>query len=189
MEDRAIQQLKVILERQGAKIDTVETVDTTDKFVVTGLGEYHAYMFRKAKVSEKDVMSMGTTLPNMILIAIAKPSETVEAVIREQIAKGRIRMYFHLKELQFDITQHRMFPPHFLFDDTFKKANPKVVEQFNRIRMKDPDNELPRMDSLDIGARLVGARPGDIVYIQRHSDTIGQAYVFRRVVKDANVDQ
>jgi DNA-directed RNA polymerase subunit H (RpoH/RPB5) len=55
--------------------------------------------------------------------------------------------------------------------------------------MKDPDNELPRMDSLDIGARLVGARPGDIVYIQRHSDTIGQAYVFRRVVKDANVDQ
>jgi DNA-directed RNA polymerase subunit H (RpoH/RPB5) len=197
MEERAIQQLKVILERQGAKIDSVETLETTDRLVALKMGDYTVIVYRKSKISEKDITAaLGEESgdgpkgrPNLIAIMLTKPSEAVENTIRDNIAKKLIGNYFHLRELQIDITQHRMFPPHFLFNDAFKKANPKVAEQFNTFRMKDPDVELPRMDCLDIGARLVGAHPGDIVYIQRHSDTVGYAPMFRRVVINANVEQ
>ena len=200
MEERALNQLKLILERQGAKIPVVENVNATDKAVHIRMGEFDVVVHKKSKVSEKDIRAVlgepedadsdaARKRPNMISVYTVKPSETVENIIRASLATGYINNYFHLKELQIDITQHRMFPPHFLFNEEFKKANPTIVEQFNKFRMKDPVNDLPRMDSLDIGARLVGAHPGDIVYIRRHSDTVGYAPMFRHVVRDANVEQ
>jgi DNA-directed RNA polymerase subunit H (RpoH/RPB5) len=199
MEDRALEQLKVILGRQGVAVDAIETLETTDKARMVKMGDYTVVVSRKAKQLDKEVLAIFRKgeeeeaepgpPSNFILLTPTKLSQNVEEVVRTLLVRGNIRNYFHFKELQYDITQHRMFPPHFLFSDTFKKANPKVTEQFNRFRMKDADSELPRIDSLDIGARLVGARPGDIVYIQRHSDTIGQAHVFRRVVANANVEQ
>lgn len=199
MEDRALEQLKVILGRQGVAVDAIETLETTDKARMVKMGDYTVVVSRKAKQLDKEVLAIFRKgeeeeaepgpPSNFILLTPTKLSQNVEEVVRGLLVRGNIRNYFHFKELQYDITQHRMFPPHFLFSDTFKKANPKVAEQFNRFRMKDADSELPRIDSLDIGARLVGARPGDIVYVQRHSDTIGQAHVFRRVVANANVEQ
>jgi len=199
MEDRALEQLKVILGRQGVAVDAIETLETTDKARTVKMGDYTVVVSRKAKQLDKEVLAIfrkgeeeeaePSPPSNFILLTPTKLSQNVEEVVRGLLVRGNIRNYFHFKELQYDITQHRMFPPHFLFSDTFKKANPKVAEQFNRFRMKDADSELPRIDSLDIGARLVGARPGDIVYVQRHSDTIGQAHVFRRVVANANVEQ
>ncbi len=205
MEDRAIEQLKVILGRQGMAVDSIDTVETTDKARTIKMGDYTVVVSRKAKQLDKEVLAIFGAASaveeeteeqpevgppsNFILLTPTKLSQNVEAIVRGLLVSGKIRNYFHFKELQYDITQHRMFPPHFLFSDTFKKANPKVAEHFNRFRMKDPDSELPRIDCLDIGARLVGARPGDIVYVQRHSDTIGHAVMFRRVVANANVEQ
>jgi len=200
MEERAIDQLRIILERQGVKIDAIETLENTEKALKVKLGNYTAILSRKQKLSDKDVagwlgLSDGdgggevVASKNAILVTMSKPSANVESVIRNYLVRGNIRLYFHLRELQFDITKHRMFPPHFLFNDAFKKANTAVTEQFNRFRMKTPEEELPRMDCLDIGARLVGALPGDVVYIQRYSDTGGYVPYWRRVVADANVDQ
>jgi len=196
MEERAIEQLRVILERQGVTIDRIDTEENTEKHLILNMGDYVAMISRKQKLVEKDITNMlsasqerQTKQINPILITLSKPSENVERVIRGLLATGGIRLYFHIRELQFDITKHRMFPPHFLFNDAFKKANTAVTEQFNRFRMKTPEEELPRMDCLDIGARLVGALPGDVVYIQRYSDTGGYVPYWRRVVADANVDQ
>ena len=198
MEERAISQLRVILERQGVKIDQVNTENNTEKSLVVSMGGYIVTLVRKQKLIEKELMTLygayeGDTGPtivgNHILITLGKPSKNIEDVIRDFLVRGVLVSYFHIRELQFDITRHRMFPPHFLFNDAFRKANPKVAEQFDRFRMKNPEEELPRMDCLDIGARLVGARPGSIVYIQRYSDTGGYVPYWRRVVTDANVDQ
>ncbi len=197
MEERAIDQLRVILDRQGVKIDRVDTEENTEKQLTVKMGDYTVIISRKQKLVEKDITNMFLVgeekTPrgegNYVLVTLSKPSENVERVIRGLIASGAIRLYFHIRELQFDITKHRMFPPHFLFNDVFKKANPKVTEQFERFRMKNPEEELPRIDCMDIGARLVGAIPGSIVYIQRYSDTGGYVPYWRRVVTDANVDQ
>jgi len=196
MEERAIEQLRVILERQGVTIDRIDTEENTEKHLILNMGDYVAMISRKQKLVEKDITNMlsasqerQTKQINPILITLSKPSENVERVIRGLLATGGIRLYFHIRELQFDITKHRMFPPHFLFNDAFKKANPKVTEQYERFRMENPEKELPRMDCMDIGARLVGAVPGNIVYIQRYSDTGGYSPYWRRVVTDANVDE
>lgn len=203
MEERALEQLKVILGRQGMAAESIQTVDSGDKVRSVKIGDYTIIIARKSKQLDKEVLAVfgGGEVPegeeepevgppsNYILLTPTKLSQNVEALVRGLLISGKIRNYFHFKELQYDITAHRMFPPHFLFDEKFRKANPAVEAQFNRFRMKDPDSELPRIDCLDIGARLVGARPGDIVYVQRHSDTIGHAVMFRRVVPNANVEQ
>ena len=204
MEDRALEQLKVVLGRQGMAVDATEQVETTDKARTIKMGDYTVVVSRKAKQLDREVLAIfGASAveeeteeepevgppSNFILLTPTKLSQNVEALVRGLLVSGKIRNYFHFKELQYDITQHRMFPPHYLFNEEFRKANPSVAEHFNRFRMKDPDSELPRIDCLDIGARLVGARPGDIVYVRRHSDTIGHAVMFRRVVANANVEQ
>jgi DNA-directed RNA polymerase subunit H (RpoH/RPB5) len=189
MEERALDQLRVILERQGVKSERVESQENTEKYLIVRIADQKVILSRKQKLVEKDVMSLIDAEGPFILITQTKPSQNVEQVIRTHLAKGVILLYFHLRELQFDVTQHRMFPPHFLFNDAFKKANPEVVTKFERFRMKNPDEELPRIDCMDIGSRLVGARTGDIVYIQRYSDSGGYVPYWRRVVTDANVDQ
>jgi DNA-directed RNA polymerase subunit H (RpoH/RPB5) len=46
---------------------------------------------------------------------------------------------------------------------------------------------MPWIDSQDIQARLIGAVPGNIVEITRHSDTVGQSVYYRYCVADVNV--
>jgi DNA-directed RNA polymerase subunit H (RpoH/RPB5) len=196
MEDTAIQQLRVILERQGSKIDSIDPIPeqgSLEKVRIFNMGDYIVFFGEKPKIGEKDLMSWvrfatdGQGKTKIVIVTNSKPSQYVETVLRSIITKNKV-LYFHIRELQIDIAQHRMFPPHFLFDDKYKKANPTVVERFNRFKIKNPDEELPRIDCLDIGARLVGATPGDIVYIRRHSDTGGYVDYWRRVVTDVNLD-
>lgn len=189
MEERALDQLRVILERQGVKIDQVESQENTEKYLLVKMNDRKVILSRKQKLVEKDISAWIDTESQFILITQTKPSQNIEQVIRNYLSKGSILLYFHLRELQFDITKHRMFPPHYLWNDTFKKAHPDIVAKFERFRMKNADEELPRIDCMDIGSRLVGAKAGDIVYIQRYSDTGGYVPYWRRVVTDANVDQ
>jgi DNA-directed RNA polymerase subunit H (RpoH/RPB5) len=189
MEERALDQLRVILERQGVKSERIESQENTEKYLSVKIGDRKVILSRKQKIVEKDIAAWLETDAPFVLITQTKPSQNIEQAIRTYLAKGSIQLYFHLRELQFDVTQHRMFPPHFLFNDTFKKAHPEIVEKFERFRMKNPEEELPRIDCMDIGARLVGAKSGEIVYIQRYSDTGGYVPYWRRVVTDANVDQ
>ena len=48
--------------------------------------------------------------------------------------------------------------------------------------------QLPKIDSQDIQARRIGAIPGDVIHIKRHSDTVGQADVWRLCVMDAHTN-
>jgi DNA-directed RNA polymerase subunit H (RpoH/RPB5) len=199
METRALEQLKTILERQGFAVPSIERQPTPktvlDRVNIYTMGGFMVFFSQKDKIAESDLYkyrehSNNAGGPNRtIVVAMSKPSENVEKVIKHLIANADHMRFFHVRELQIDITQHRLWMPHFLYNDKFKKARPDIAEMFERYRIEKVEEALGRMDCMDIGARLAGAFPGDVVYIQRHSDTGGYTPYWRRVVEDANVDQ
>jgi DNA-directed RNA polymerase subunit H (RpoH/RPB5) len=199
METRALEQLKTILERQGVKVGSINrqtTPKTLDRVNIYEVGGFMVFCSQKDKIAESDLYKYrdhaksGGGTSRAIIIAMSKPSENVEKVIKHLIADPEDHLrFFHIRELQVDITQHRLWMPHFLFNDKFKKARPDIAGVFGSYKIEKVEEALGRMDCMDIGARLVGAFPGDVVYIQRHSDTGGYTPYWRRVVEDANVDQ
>jgi DNA-directed RNA polymerase subunit H (RpoH/RPB5) len=198
METRAVEQLKTILERQGIAVEAIErrpTPKTMERVNIYDMGGFMVFFSQKDKITESDLYkykehAKTSGAPGrIVVVAMSKPSENVEKVIKHMIASPDRLRFFHIRELQMDITQHRLWMPHFLFDEKFKKARPDIAESFGMFKIKNPDEELGRLDCMDKGARLIGAFPGDIVYIQRHSDTGGYSPYWRRVVEDANVDQ
>lgn len=195
METRALEQLKTILGRQGvavASADRRPTPKTMERVNIYDMGDFVIFFSQKDKITESDLFKFidhAKSPGRIIVVGMSKPSENVEKVIKRLIAGPERLRFFHIRELQVDITQHRLWMPHFLFDEKFKKARPDIAEMFGRYKIEAVEEALGRMDCMDIGARLAGAFPGDIVYIQRHSDTGGYTPYWHRVVEDANVDQ
>jgi DNA-directed RNA polymerase subunit H (RpoH/RPB5) len=198
METRALEVLKVILERQGVAVESTERASIPkglDRVRIYTMGDFMVFFSQKDKITEGDLekyleyAKVSKYEQRAIVVAMSKPSENVEKAVKHLIASSARLRFFHIRELQVDIMQHRLWMPHFVFNEKFRKARPDILEAFNRFKIEKPEEELPRMDCMDKGARLIGAFPGDIVYIQFHSDTSGYAHYWRRVVEDANVDQ
>jgi DNA-directed RNA polymerase subunit H len=80
-----------------------------------------------------------------------------------------------------DISTHRMSVPHRILSPDEAK------DVLDRNRILKPEDQMPWIDSQDIQARLIGAVPGNIVEITRHSDTVGQSVYYRYCVADVNV--
>jgi DNA-directed RNA polymerase subunit H (RpoH/RPB5) len=95
-------------------------------------------------------------------------------------SKERIH-FFYLPELQYDITQSRWSMPHRIMKPD------EVTELLKTRNITKPEVQLLSIDSQDIQARILGAIPGDVVEVIRHSDTAGQSKVWRYCVMDANV--
>ena len=108
------------------------------------------------------------TKNGLIVVAMAPPSENLGKTIRSLLQEPELKLeFFHLNELQFDITTHRMVSPHRILKDDEK------TEFLRTKKIRKPEEELPGIDALDIMARWIGARPGDIVRVDRHSDVGG----------------
>jgi DNA-directed RNA polymerase subunit H (RpoH/RPB5) len=80
-----------------------------------------------------------------------------------------------------DITTHRMSVPHRILSDEEAK------EILDKNRIVKPEDQMPWIDSQDIQARFIGAVPGNIIEITRHSDTVGKSLYYRYCVADVNV--
>jgi DNA-directed RNA polymerase subunit H (RpoH/RPB5) len=115
----------------------------------------------------------------IVIVSLSKPSENVLNSIKAHAKEGIL--FFHIRELQMDITTHRMSVPHRILSPD----EAKVVLDKNRVLK--PEDQLPWIDSQDIQARLIGAVPGDIIEITRHSDTVGKCIYYRYCVADVNV--
>ena len=89
--------------------------------------------------------------------------------------------FFHIKQLQFDITTHRMAMPHRILKEEELK---KLYEKF---KISQPDQQLPWIDSQDPMAKWIGAIPGDVIEVIRHSDVAGQQLFYRYCVEDVNI--
>ena len=74
----------------------------------------------------------------------------------------------------FDLFDHEMVPTHVIAEDTEIQL---VLDHYG-IRK----THLPRIQSRDPAARVLGARPGQVIRVERASPTAGVAYYYRLVV-------
>ena len=183
MEDRALETLRKILGNRGLPTETTSIADPKpDRTNLYKIGDVTVIVSQKDKgLQEKDLRSLVAFAGDndmqkngVIVIAMTPPSENLAKTIRSQIQEmeGKFE-FFHINELQFDITTHRMVSPHRILKEDEK------TEFLREKKIRKPEEELPGIDVLDIMARWIGARPGDIVRIDRHSDVGGSVPYWR----------
>ena len=80
---------------------------------------------------------------------------------------------FTLDDLQVNITQHMMVPPHSVLSEDQKQ------ELLTKYRIKE--HQLPKIKQLDPIAKYFGVSKGDVMKIVRPSETAGR-YVTYRIV-------
>ena len=74
----------------------------------------------------------------------------------------------------FDLFEHELVPSHIIVE-------PAEVELLTK-HYKIKKTQLPRVHSSDPAARVLGARPGQVLRIERQSETSGKTYYYRLVV-------
>ncbi|TFG34278.1 DNA-directed RNA polymerase subunit H [Candidatus Thorarchaeota archaeon] len=74
----------------------------------------------------------------------------------------------------FDIFDHQLVPAHVIIEPT------EVELLTNHYKIKK--TQLPRVHSSDPAAKVLGARPGQVLRIERDSETSGKTYYYRLVV-------
>jgi DNA-directed RNA polymerase subunit H len=74
----------------------------------------------------------------------------------------------------FDLFEHELVPPHIIASEEEIQL---VLEHYGIER-----NQLPRIFRDDPAVKVLGARPGQIIRIERESHTAGSSYYYRLVV-------
>jgi DNA-directed RNA polymerase subunit H (RpoH/RPB5) len=74
----------------------------------------------------------------------------------------------------FDLFEHEMVPAHVIAEDSEIEM---VLEHYGINK-----THLPRIQVKDPAARVLGARPGQVVRVERDSPTAGKAFYYRLVV-------
>jgi DNA-directed RNA polymerase subunit H (RpoH/RPB5) len=187
MEEKALETLRIMIGRRG--LDT-----KSDRIVTDDLERANLYTIGNILVvfSQKDnglmardintfmTFANGNGYTNgVILVALTPPSENVLKAIKA-LAAERVQ-FFHIRQLQFDVTTHRMAMPHRILKEDERNA------MFKRYNVTKPGEQLPWIDSQDTMAKWIGAMPGDILEVTRHSDVAGPQLYYRFVVPDVNV--
>lgn len=187
-EDKALETLRNMLERRGLDTKTERVVtDALEKVNMYTIGKQLIVFSQKDKgLVERDVNKIlefadgNDFTSGVILIALVKPSENVLKAIKN-LTKDRLIQFFHVKQLKFDITTHRIAMPHRILKDDEKT---EVMKKFN---ITEARNQIPWVDSQDPMVKWIGGRPGDIVEVTRHSDVAGSELYYRFCVPDVNV--
>jgi DNA-directed RNA polymerase subunit H (RpoH/RPB5) len=74
----------------------------------------------------------------------------------------------------FDLFEHEMVPTHIIAEDTEIQM---VIDHYGINK-----TQLPRIQVRDPAARVLGARPGQVIRIERDSPTAGRTYYYRLVI-------
>jgi DNA-directed RNA polymerase subunit H (RpoH/RPB5) len=184
--ENALETLRTMLGRRGldTKQERIVTEDLERANIYT-IGKVLVIFSQKDKILERDVTTFmafanaNEYTTGVILVALSPPSENVLKTVKT-LAKERVQL-FHIRQLQFDITTHRMAMPHRILKEDERAA---MFKQYNVIK---PEEQLPWIDSQDTMIKWVGAVPGDIVEVTRHSDVAGRQLYYRYVVPNVNV--
>lgn len=196
MEQRALETLKTILKSRSPTADVTADAVTIDNLTQGASTPANAYTLgdtlvvftQRAKLLEHELRATMKTVGNseykgrpLILVALSPPSENVLKLIKSYAKDGL--QFFWIQQLQFDLTQHRMYMPHRIMKDDEK------TEMFNQFNVTDAENQLPWIDSQDPPVKWIGAKPGDVIEVTRHSDAAGPSKYYRYVVEDVNIAQ
>ena len=182
MEERAIETLKRMLAGRQIKTETVESLGSPiDETRMFNIGGILIIFSEKGRITENILQAYMTFgeennyKHGTIVVCLVQPSENIMGFVRNQNGKPDTPIFqvFDIRRLQFDITTHRKFPPHRIIN---KNELTDLQKKYNIV---DPKKQLPWIDSEDPGAKWVGARTGDVIEIQRFSESSGM-YVYHR---------
>ena len=187
-EDKALETIRTMLGRRGLDTKTERVVtEAIEKVNLYTVGKQLIVFSQKDKgLVERDINKIiefadgNDYTTGVILVALVPPSENVIRVIKN-MTKDRMIQFFHIRQLRFDITTHRIAMPHRIIKEEEKT---ELMKKFN---INDPGNQLPWIDSQDPMIKWIGGRPGDIVEVSRHSDVAGSELYYRYCVPDVNV--
>jgi DNA-directed RNA polymerase I, II, and III subunit RPABC1 len=182
MEDRAIETLKKILKNRNIKTESVDSLGSPiDETRMFNIGGVLIIFSEKGRLTENILQAYVTFADEnnykhgTVVVSLVGPSENVLSFIREynNDLKNPIFQVFDIRRLQYDITSHRRMPPHRIIS---KEELGKLEKKFN---ISDPKKQLPWIDSEDPGAKWIGARTGDVIEIQRFSESAGNTTYYR----------
>ena len=77
--------------------------------------------------------------------------------------------------MAFDVNKHQLVPKHSKVSDSEKA---KLFEKFNII-----DKQLPRISEKDAAIAKLGVKVGDVIKVERASETAGVTVYYRLVVE------
>jgi DNA-directed RNA polymerase subunit H (RpoH/RPB5) len=190
MEDRALEILRTML--KARKLDTkterltFEDLPNANAYTVGNV--FVAFSQKDKGLQEKDVRTLVAFATDkaykngIVIVSMQKPSENVLRVVKT-LSKDRVQ-FFHIRQLQFDITTHRYAMPHRILNEDEKKA---VFDQYHIESDAKAREVLPWIDSQDPMVKWIGGIPGDIIEVLRHSDVAGQIRYIRCCVEDTNI--
>lgn len=186
MEDRALEILRTMLAARNLDTKTERVTAELDRANVYTIGKVLVLFSQKEKsLQEKDVKTLveygiaNDYTNGMIVVALQRPSENLTKYVKT-LAKERIQ-FFHIRQLQFDITTHRYAMPHRILKEDEKK---NIYDEYHIVNAQEV---LPWIDSQDPMVKWIGAIPGDVIEVLRHSDVAGTVPYYRYVVEDANI--
>jgi len=187
MEEKALEIIQIMLSRRRKGSTKVEplTMKDIENLNAYKVGDMLVLFSQKNSVIEKDVQKFIAIAADndftngLIVVSLSPPSENVLKFVKSQ-AKNHLQ-FFHIHQLQFDITTHRLAMPHRILNEDEK------VEVFKKFNIMNPEEQLPWIDSQDPMVKWIGAIPGDVIEIERHSDSVGKSLYYRYCAEDVNV--
>ena len=202
MEDKALEIIHTMLSQRRKKGGALKPAE---RITLEGVENATAYMIdgtlllfsQKDKMIERDIEKLMSQISNeqktdgIIFISRSPPSENTLKSIKllsnpktpahGEDAPNKHIQFFHIRQLQFDITTHRMVMPHRILNEDEK------TQVFETYKISSPETQLPWIDSQDAMAKWIGAVPGDVIEVTRHSDTVGKTMYYRYCAEDVNV--
>ncbi len=92
--------------------------------------------------------------------------------------KTRKKAEKSIRKNEFDLTEHQLVPKHTIISE---KKEKEVLEKYNI----HPD-QLPKILNTDPVVVSIGAKPGQIIKVERESQTARKAVAYRIVVETTN---
>lgn len=190
MEQKAIETLQAMLAARKMESTDVKSITAKDgideRTSVFSIGSVLVIFSNKERgIMEKELRTYVTFAANnkyksgLIVVLMVPPSDSIGKIIRS-LSHERVQV-FHIRELQFNITTSKFWMPHRILNEEERKA------MFEKYKVFKPEEQLPWISSQDKAARWIGAIPGDVIEITRHSDVAGTNLYYRYCVEDENV--
>jgi DNA-directed RNA polymerase subunit H (RpoH/RPB5) len=187
MEEKALETLKSMLNARQKKVDHIETLSNSlDDTRMYNLGGVLVIFSDKGRITDGilklyiQFCEENNYTNGMIIVMASSPSDNILDMIRTHNSdpKNHLVQLFNVRYLQFDISTHRKVPQHRLMDT-------EEIEKFQkRMNITNLKLQLPWIDSQDAMAKWLGARTGDIIEIQRFSESAGASLYYRYCVSN-----
>lgn len=187
MEEKALETLRLMIGRRGLDTNTERVIsDDIERANMYSIGNILVFFSQRENGLTSREINLFTSFATsngytngIVLVALVPPSDNVLKHVKS-LAKDRVQ-FFHIRQLQFDITTHRMAMPHRILKEEERTA------LFKKYNVTKPEEQLPWIDSQDTMVKWIGSMPGDILEVTRHSDVAGPQLYYRFVVPDVNV--